>query len=818
MTPDGLSSDTPGGAPFGSPGGPPSGPRIGTPSDPSSGTPAPTPGFISDRYTIVRELGRGGMATVYLARDVRYERDVAIKVLSPEISQGIAGDRFLREISVAAKLTHPHIVPLLDSGETPGMLWFAMPVLEGQSLRDRLDREPQLPLADAVGIARDVALALGYAHAHGVVHRDIKPENVLLSGGSAAVSDFGLAKGIAAGGTDSLTMTGITVGTPFYMSPEQATGAESIDGRSDIYSLGCMLYEMLTGEPPYVGKTMQAVIAKRFTDPIPSARRLRPSIPPAVDDVIARALAHAPVDRYATGEEFADALALAAGSDGRIAVAPSGAGRRTRRLAIGAAVGVLAIGAAFALYRLRGGGAGGASSRPRSIAVLPFANMSGDKEQDYFSSGMTDELLNALSKVKRLRVAARASSYSLRDHAADVRYIGQKLNVEAVLEGTVQRSGDRVRVSAELVNVADGFRVWGDTYERKMSDVFALQEQIASAIVAAVRLEVGDQAAIVKRPTEDVMAYEMYLKGRHAWDTRTAASLDSAAMWFGRAVERDPLYARAWSGLADVYIVQSLNLYVAPDAAMPKGKAAALRALGLDSTLAEAHTSLGTVRFLYDRDYAGAQASYDRAIASDSTYPSAHYFYALFLATRDATRAEREARLAQTLDPLSPPIAQATGIVRVSAGNFAGAIAPLRAAVALEPRYYFPHAWLALALAHTGAGTEAVAEARRSVELNPANTLVLGFLGEVYAITGDRPAALAVVARLESLSASRPVPNVQIARIFDRLGDTERTFAWLDRAVAAHEGQLTQLRWPDTFEHVRGDARFQRLLQQVGLQ
>ena len=280
-------------------------------SEPGADDGVPASPRISDRYTIVRQLGRGGMAAVYLAHDTRYDRDVAIKVMHSEIASGVGADRFLREISVAAKLTHPHIVPLLDSGAIEGTLWFAMPVVEGQSLRDRLDREHQLPVAEAVRITMDIAGALAYAHAHGVIHRDIKPENVLLSGGSAVVADFGLAKGLETAGAESLTNTGIAVGTALYMSPEQATGADVVDARTDIYSLGCVLYEMITGEPPYVGKTVQAVIAKRFSDPVPSARRLRTTVSPVLDDVIACALAKAPADRFPTADAFADALARA---------------------------------------------------------------------------------------------------------------------------------------------------------------------------------------------------------------------------------------------------------------------------------------------------------------------------------------------------------------------------------------------------------------------------------------------------------------------------------------------------------------------------
>ena len=772
---------------------------------------------ISDRYRVVRQLGQGGMATVYLARDARYGRDVAIKVLNPEISQGVAADRFLREIAVAAKLTHPHIAPLLDSGAADGLLWFAMPVVEGKSLRDRLDLEDQLPVSEAVRITTEVAAALAYAHTRDVVHRDIKPENVLLSSGSAVVADFGLAKSIAGSGEHALTHTGMAVGTVLYMSPEQATGAEQIDGRSDIYSLGCMLYEMLTGEPPYVGKTMQAIIAKRFSDPVPNARRLRESVSPALDAVIGRAMAKSPADRYQTAEAFSEALVRAvASSEQPVAIAPQRS--LARRAAIGG-VAIVAIAALVAVIvpRVRAGHAEGATHQPRSIAVLPFTNLGDDKEQEYFSAGMTDELLGALSAIKELRIAARSSSYAVKNQASDIRKIGSALNVEAVIEGSVRKVGDHVRVSVELVSVADGFRIWGATYDKQLSDVFAMQEEIAQAIVAALQLQLGDRRAIVRRSTEDVAAYEMYLRGRHAVDTRTAKSLDAAADWFRQAVDRDPLYARAWAGLADVYILQGLNFYAPPKDAYPKGEAAAAKALALDSTLAEAHTSLGTVRFLYDLDFSGAQSEYQRAIALDPAYPSAHYFYALLLVQRDATGAEREAIRAQELDPLSPPIAQALGLVRVGAAHYAEAIPPLRSAIALDPNYYFPHAWISLALAHTGAGAEAIAEARRAIQLNPSNTLIIGYLGEVYAITGDRASALAITAKLDSLSATQPVCGVYVARIFDRLHDADHAFAWLAKAVGAREGQLSQLLYPDGFPYVSHDRRFEPLVHRLGL-
>jgi serine/threonine protein kinase/tetratricopeptide (TPR) repeat protein len=788
---------------------------------------------FSERYTIQRELGHGGMATVYLARDARYQRDVAIKVLSPEISHGVGSDRFQREIAVAAKLTHPHIVPLLDSGEHDGALWFAMPVLDGHSLRDRLDREHSLPISEAMRIAGEVAGALTYAHEHGVIHRDIKPENILFSGGSAIVTDFGLAKSTepVAGG-ESLTRTGIAVGTALYMSPEQSTG-EALDLRTDIYSLGSVLYEMLTGEPPYVGKSLQAVIAKRLSDPVPSARRLRTTVSPALDAIVECALAKNPADRFPSAAAFAEALSRVLSTDSSAAgLAASGAttaasfsgpgqaaaaARPRRRRRLMAAVIVFAAAVATTQFARSYRASSGGASPPRSIAVLPFTDESSDKDQEYFSAGMTDELMGALAAIKQLRVAARASSYAVKTQGSDIKQMGRALGVDAVLEGTVRKAGDHVRVAVDLVSVANGSIIWNETYDKNVSDVFVMQEQIAEAIVAAVKLQLTAQHAIVPRSTGDVAAYEMYLRGRHAVDMRTPRALDEATNWFRKAVDRDPLYARAWSGLADDYLLQALNLYAVPKDAFAKGEAAARRALALDSTLAEAHTSLATVLFLNHRDFAGAAGEYDRAIALDPAYPSAHYFYALMLIGTDSARAESEARRAQGLDPLSPPMAQAVGIVRVGLAHYAAAIPPLRTAVALDPDYYFPHAWLAIALAHTGAAEEAVVEAKRAVQLNPSSTLVLDYLAEVYAEVGNRDSALAVARRIDSVSKTRPVSGVYTARVYDRLHDAASAFGWLDYAQANGEGQLAQLLYFDSFPYISQDSRFKQLVRRLGL-
>ncbi|HUO51414.1 MAG TPA: protein kinase, partial [Gemmatimonadaceae bacterium] len=433
---------------------------------------------LSTRYRVVRELGQGGMAVVFLAQDLRHDREVALKVLRPEISAEIGAERFLREIKIAAGLTHPHILPVFDSGEADGLLFYVMPSMQGHSLRERLDKERQLPLTEALRIAREVASALDYAHRHRVVHRDIKPENILLHEGAAMVADFGIGKALTAN-AKSITQTGLTLGTPAYMSPEQASGELDTDGRSDLYSLGCVLYEMLAGEPPFTGVSAQAIIAKRFVSPIPKVRTTR-DVPEAVDVAVTKALARTPVDRFPTAAEFADAL-RAIGRD-----SATGAHRAAELV----------------------------KPPATAIAVLPLKNMSADPENEYFSDGMTEEIINALGKLPGIHVASRTSSFAFKGKEVDVRQIGEKLGVSSVLEGSVRKVGNKIRITAQLINVESGYHLWSETYDRQLEDVFAVQDEISRAIVDALKLRLaGDQGQVVA-PTKNLEAYTLYLKGR----------------------------------------------------------------------------------------------------------------------------------------------------------------------------------------------------------------------------------------------------------------------------------------------------------------
>src|SRR5437763_5253683 len=579
---------------------------------------------LADRYTIERELGRGGMATVYLAQDRKHHRQVAIKVLKPELAAALGPERFLREIDTAARLNHPHILPLHDSGEAEELLFYVMPYVEGESLRDRLSREKQLPLGDALQIAREVADALSYAHSHDVVHRDIKPENILFEAGHAVVTDFGIARAITAAGGEKLTGTGIAVGTPAYMSPEQAAASARVDERSDIYSLGCVLYEMLAGEPPFTGPSAESIVRQHLAAAPPQVSAMRAAVPPAIEQAIERALVKTPADRFATAAEFVEALA---------APAPRvrAAGRRTSRLAAGAGLAATLLAAAAGLFVLSRphGTPALAGGTGRSIAVLPFVNVSGAPQEEYLSDGISEELINALSKLPRLQVVARPSSFAFKGKNEDVRQIGQALQVATVLGGSVRRDANRLRVTAQLTDARNGYNLWSETYDREMGDVFAVEDEISHAIMRALQVHLvsGDSLTLFRRPTHDVEAYELYLKGRYFYNKRGFGPVQQALAYFQQALAHDSTYALVYAGIADAYFTLTGWSYLLPREGMPKARAAALKALALEPTLAEAHASLGDQLCFYDWDWPAAEREFRRAIELNAALANAHYFY-----------------------------------------------------------------------------------------------------------------------------------------------------------------------------------------------
>ncbi len=722
---------------------------------------------LSGRYTIDRELGQGGMAVVFLAHDVRHDRKVALKVLRPEVSAEIGAERFLREIKMAAGLNHPHILPVYDSGEADGLLFYVMPNMEGRSLREHLEQKRQLPLEEALKITREVAAALDYAHRHQVVHRDIKPENILLHEGAAMVADFGIGKALS--GNGSITQTGMTLGTPAYMSPEQSSGDADIDGRSDLYSLACVLYEMLSGEPPFTGPNAQAIIAKRFVSPIPKVRTTR-DIPEVVDEALTRALSRTPVDRFPTAADFAEAL------------------RGAKRAAA-----------------------------PKAIAVLPLANMSADPENEYFSDGMTEEIINALAKLPGVQVASRTSSFAFKGKEVDVRQVGERLGVSSVLEGSVRKVGNRIRITAQLVNVENGYHLWSETYDRQLEDVFAIQEEISRAIVEALKLRLGSGTEHVVAPTKNLEAYSLYLKGRFFFNKLSEPGLRKALDFFQLALLQDPAYARAYAGIADVWC-NLADDWVAPDEAYPRAKAAAERALQRDAELGEAVTSIGKVLCWHEWNFAAAEQQLHRAVMLSPNYAEAHYVL---------------------------------GTALPQVGRLSEAIEALRKALALDPLSSSYNEWLARFLLYSLDYHGAIAEAQKTLELDEASLRAPLYIGVSHLAQGDAETALEwfrraqgkersvrsydamivralaalgrrdeadeIMRRLDEESRQHYVRAEILAMGYAALGDADRAFACLERAFQARSAGLIYLHLDPGYEPLRSDSRFADLVGRIGL-
>jgi serine/threonine protein kinase/Flp pilus assembly protein TadD len=532
------------------------------------------------------------MATVFQAVDLRHERKVALKVLHTELSASLGPDRFLREIKLAARLNHPHIVPLYDSGEADGFLYYVMPLIEGESLRDRLLRDGKISTEESLHLVRGIASALDYAHRLNIVHRDILPEYVMLQDGEALVTDFGIAKAVSVASGDTLTQTGMMIGTPAYVSPEQAAGDVDIDGRSDQYSLGCVLYEMLSGRKPFTGATAQAVLSKRFSEPVPSIREVFRDATPEIETALQRALSKDSLERFPTTIEFARALVASHLStpDGSLLTQTS-------------------------------------SGTAKSVAVLPFSSQGGDQESEYFADGVAEEIINALSKIKALKVSSRTSSFSFKGRNEDIREIARKLQVGTILEGSVRKAGKRLRVTAQLVNAADNSQLWAERYDRELEDVFAIQDEISANIVSALRvvLTEDEKKAIEQVPTANVEAYEYYLRGRQFFHQHRRRAMEFAVQMFENAIELDPGYALAHCGVADCcsFLFQ---YYHASQENLDRAMSASKRALELSPHLAEAHASRGLAVSLTGR-FEEAEKEFQEAMRLDPKSFEAAYFY-----------------------------------------------------------------------------------------------------------------------------------------------------------------------------------------------
>ena len=694
------------------------------------------------RYSIERELGAGGMATVYVADDLKHDRRVAIKVLRSDIAAAIGRGRFLREIRIVAQLSHPNVLPLYDSGEVGGFLLYVMPLVSGETLRSRLDREQQLPVEEALQIARDVGGALSYAHGRGVVHRDIKPGNILLEQDHAWLADFGIALAVSTAG-ERITETGVYLGTPEFMSPEQAAGEKEIDGRSDQYSLACVLYEMLAGQPPFVGPNARAIIARHLTDPAPPLTTVRPDVAPALGHAVTKALAKLPIDRYATMEQFIEALS--AESDGMTVL-------------------------------------------PKSIAVLAFVNMSADLENEYLSDGLSDEIINVLTKVEGFRVAARTSTFAFKGSNDDIRTIGRRLNVRSVLEGSVRRAGDRLRVTAQLINVEDGYHLWSERYDRDMKDVFAIQDEIAENVAAALQAVLSEDQKRYLRQVQpkDVAAYDHYLRGRKFFYQFRERSLKYARQVFLQAIDADPEYALAYSGVADC--CSFIYMYFeSSETNLKQAEEASSRALHLDPKLAEAHAARGLAVSLRGH-FQEAELEFEKAIRINPKLFEAYYFY--------ARTCFRQGKLKEALRLFG----QAT-----------------------EVREDY-QARLLAALAIAGLGDEQGARTayqralhviERQLDFNSEDTRALSLGSGCLARLGERERSIDWAERAVAIDPGDAVILYAVACVYAILEFPDEAIDYLDQAVQAGFGNFGWIENDPDMDFIRSDPRYLAILKRT---
>lgn len=725
---------------------------------------------VAGRYEIDREIGQGAFATVFLARDLRHDRLVAFKVLNADPTSENSELRFLREIRLLARLQHPNILPLIDSGHAEAMLYYVMPYVTGESLRQRMHREKQLAVESAVAIARESADALACAHEQGIIHRDIKPENILLSAGHPMIADFGVARAIDVAGVRQLTRTGTgSPGTPAYMSPEQMLSDRQVDQRTDTYSLGCVLYEMLTGKPPFPGKDG---FVKRFTEPPPLPSILRKGLSPLLDTIVTKAMSREPKDRYPTAADFAESLyaashtlsgageaappraverpavALEAREASVTAFAPEVKPRRfnARILAL---AGILFLVVASGIYaygarrRAATQNAGAPASRATgafsTVAVIPFANTGGSPQDEYFSDGMSDELAHALSRLPQITVSGRSSSYAFKGKRVPAQEIGKALNVSAVVEGSIRRSGRRLRLIAQLTSAKTGQVLWSDTYESSENDLFKVQDDFTKAIVGALSPALGVSAAAtaagIGRGTEDQAAYELYLRGRFFFARRGAPGIKRAIRYFTQAAEKDPKFARAQAGISMAYGV--MGAYALSDSAGPLALGHARMAIALDSSLGDAHLALANA-LSNASQYREAEVAFRRALEIQPEDATTHEWYGNNLsALGRIPEALAEQRHAATIDPLSAIIAHEVAYVYQEARRFKEAIDWSQRSLELDSTLTLAEGRLALGYVFSRQPEKAIEVMERSVARDPAQVWSRGILIFSYAAAGQ---------------------------------------------------------------------------------
>ena len=729
-------------------------------------------GKIISHYKILEKIGKGGMGVVYNAEDTKLKRTVALKFLPKEFTADPeAKERFIQEAQAAGALDHPNICTVYEIDEVNGQTFIVMAYIEGQNLKDRF-KSGLLEIEDALEIAIRVAEGLQEAHENGIVHRDIKPANIMLTvKDQAKILDFGLAK--LSWGVD-LTKTATIMGTVAYMSPEQAKG-EKVDHRTDIWSFGAMLYEMLTGERPFKVTHDQAVLhAILNEDPVPITK-IRKDIPQELEKIVKKTLEKDLKKRYGV------------------------------------------MGAMLKDLKSVGSKSVSVSADKPSIAVLPFVNMSADPENEYFSDGLAEDLINALTKITDLHVVARTSSFAFKGEKVDIREIGEKLNVDNLLEGSVRKVGNRVRITAQLIKVKDGYHLWSDRYDRNMEDVFAIQDEITEKIMGKLTVALD----VLKKPHEEhrpvnLEAYYVYLKGRYCLNK---FELDKALAYYEQAIKQDPDYALAYASIAEVYTLLSMGFDILPNKdAMPKARDAAQKALELDPNLAEAYVSLGLVALSYDWDRKATKKYFQKAIELNPNSMSAHqwieFYWTYMMADLDEATAHLERAL--ELDPLNFLLKVRLGFMSIFKGDYDHALDQFKVLLDFEPNFGLLYLSFATAYALKGDYDEALAYGEKMLEVGPPVVAYVGNMGWLYAAAGKKEKAYELLAELEERSKKGYVSSFWMALIYLSLGEIDKTFEWFEKAYEERDGNMIYFTVPQLFDPIRADPRYKQLLIKMG--
>ena len=793
------------------------------------------PGTRLGSYEIVAPLGAGGMGEVYRATDTKLGRDVAFKVLPSEM----AGDperlaRFRREAKSLAQLDHPNIVTIYSVEEFDGLQFLTMQLVEGQQL-DRLIPADGLPVERIVDIATGLSDALAAAHDKGIVHRDLKPANVMVSNeGRVKVLDFGLAKDVSATDpadatltSDHRTQAGMVMGTPAYMSPEQTSG-RPLDHRTDIFSLGVMLHEMATGRRPFEGSSSAELISAILRDTPPPVTDIRPDLPSDLARIVRRCLEKDPRHRVQTARDVSNEFRdLRTRAETR---RPSGAARteqslsptqhtsRIKRHTIAWAIAVilLVIGAVGIAAYLK-------TSKPGqidSIAVLPLENLSNNADSDYIPDGITESINNSLARLPSLTVIPHSVAFHYKGKAIDVRKVGEELHVQAVLAGSVAQRGGDLFINVELVDIRNGKQLWGEQYHRELSDLLAVQSDIAREVSQRLRsqLTAEDEKKLTKGSTDNPEAYRLYLKGKYYTDKFTKEGFETGIDYFNQAIAVDPNYGLAYSGLAYNYINQE-DWHLPPNQGVPKAKEAAKRALAIDNTDTGAHLVLAIAAHWYDWDWAAAESEFKRAIELSPNNSDAYAYYGWFLASmRRNDEAIAAVKRAQQIDPLSGFPTADVGVVYMLTRQWDPAIEQLQHAIAIDPNFWFSYSFLGRAYEHEGKLPEAIAQFQRALDLEKENAEIWSGLGNTYAVAGNRAEAQKVLDHLKELSAHHWVAPYNVAVIYAGLGEKEQAFALLERAYEDRSYYLPSfLTVDERLDNLHSDPRFADLKKRVGL-